>query len=299
MLRFNSLQCENNATSPYISVRLGIGTGPIGIFFSQVHGEVRNPNEAGVFEFLRAEGGDYQLDGMALVGFANGAGFTFGGYGNATFSNSRSLNGVRHIKPGVNAGFLISNCITGNLSCTGLAGGFKVTNCIVGDVTLDYPGASVQRFSNCDVGDIKVLNSGGKSLGVSIQHCTLASLTTDGASSNGVFSSNIILGDLNGNGRGHHFIHNVVLGRRNFNSRENEVIPLGVGTPLGHGRISSPVAPDPNILSLLSLPKASDSGNCSVEVLLTHLERLQVLLNAEISRRKDLEARLRAANVLT
>ncbi|MBC8120932.1 MAG: hypothetical protein H7Y22_03725 [Gemmatimonadaceae bacterium] len=298
MLRFNSLQCENNVTSPYIFVKVGVGVGPIGIFFSQIHGEVRNQSDWNTFEFLRAEAGDFNFDGVALSRFKPGAGFTFTGYGTATFANSRALDGVRHIKSGVAASFLISNCITNDLSCVGLDGGYLVSNSKVGKVSLSYPGASNQRFSNCDMGNVTIANSGGSSRGVYIINCTLGSLTTDANTSNGYYAFNTITGNLTGSGSGNNFINNLVLGKTqiapgNFSSKS-----AALTAPISMA--ANPAALDPDFCRLEPLkPPSTQYSAPEAQRVAELVNRLQVLLNAEIARRKDLEARLMAAHLLS
>ncbi|MBW4697637.1 MAG: hypothetical protein KME03_07030 [Aphanocapsa lilacina HA4352-LM1] len=292
MLRFNALQCENNRVSPYISVRLGVGIGPIGIFFSQVHGEVRAAGQQGQCEFLRAEGGDFQCEGMALVGFKTG--FVFTGYGVATFANCRSLCGIRHPTPNIVAGSLISNCPdVGNLYSNAVRPGFKVVNSAVGDVHLDYPGAANQRFSHCDLGRVAVNQQGGTGLGVYITHCTLASLTID-AATHGHYAFNVITGDLTCRGQNgdNHFVDNRVLGRTSIATGNC------IYTPAAR-QAASPVALDPDWGSLEPIPDPPHRYSARETQKLTQLvRRLQVLLRAEIARRRDLEARLIAARLL-
>lgn len=300
MLRFNALQCEQNKTSPYISVKTGVGVGPIGIFFSQVHGEVRALSQHNLFEFFRAEDGDFNFDGMALNGFKTG--FTFTGFGLSTFVNSRSLCGVRLIKSGITAGSYISTCSsTGDLYSVGVVPGFKVENSTVANVTLNFPGAANQRFINCDIGSVTITNSGGVSRGVNIMSCTLKSLTTDEWSTNGLFAFNVITGDLIGKGLKHRFIDNVVLGKTLVDRVNNSFVSdLSSLVSNNETRVASrPAAldPDPCALTPLGYQSAKYSQS-EAQKLVSLVNSLQTLLKAEIARRQDLELRLRAAGLL-
>jgi hypothetical protein len=296
MLRFNALQCENNITSPYIYTQLGVGNGPIGIMFSQVHGEVRETREAGVFEFFRADGGDFYFDAIALVGFKEGAGFTFTGYGQTHFTNSRYLNGVRHIQPGVRAGFSLSTCVTGDLSWTGLGGGMKVSTCNVGNVVIDYPGAGFNCFSACEIGSVLIKNAGGPAYGVNITSCSIGSLTTSAASTNGIFAFNRIRETLSVEGAGHQFLYNTVLGKSSIDRSRNRYLSLA-----SEGEYPSsihPVALDPTLCSLPELTEQPASYNRQeIQKMANLINQMRTLLNAEISRRKNLEACLSALNL--
>ncbi len=295
MLRFNALQCENNITSPYIYAQLGVGKDPIGIMFSQVHGEVREPREAGVFEFFRSDGGDFYFDDIALVGFKEGAGFTFTGYGQNHFANSRNLNGVRHIKSGVTAGFLLSTCTTGDLSWVGLNGGMKISTCNVGNVVIDYPGSGFNCFSACEIGNISIKNAGGPGYGVNVTSCSLASLTTNAASTNGVFAFNRVRETLNIEGSGHQCLYNTVLGKANVDRSRNRYLSLAEDR---HPSNIHPVALDPMLSSLPKLVELPSSYNRQeMQKMADLVNQMQTLLNAEISRRKNLEACLSALNL--
>ncbi|AGY60481.1 glycosyl hydrolase family 28-related protein [Gloeobacter kilaueensis] len=305
MLRFNVLECEQNNVSPYIFVQLGSGSGPIGISFSQVHGEVRT-GPSGVYEFFRAEGGDFNFSEVALSQFKTG--FTFTGYGIATFVNSRDLNGVSHPTSGITAGSYISTCEnTGNLYNVGITPGFKVDSSKVGNVILDYSGASNQRFTNCDIGNVSVTHKGGTGLGVYITNCTMASLYVDGFAINGYYAFNVITGNLkcdalNG---GNNFVDNLVLGTTTIASGNYK------SNPSGNPKLAALAEGD---MKLAVLPAAIDPEYCRIEPLRNPSHRysstearkvaelvnlLQILLNAEIARRRDLEARLISANLLS
>jgi hypothetical protein len=300
MLRFNALQCENNKTSPYISVKVGNSSNaPIGIFFSQVHGEVRNPTPQGSpgYEFFRADGGDFNFDGIALSGFSKG--FTFTGYGVSTFVGSRNLNGVSLQTSGKICGAFISSCqAVGNLDSVGTTPGFKVSNSGVGDVTLSYPSVEHQRFMNCSMGNVAVTNS-NVSVGVTIVNCTLASLTTDGYTSQGYYAFNVITGNLTGYGTKNSFVDNRVLGTtfveaRSYLSKNPSIASAGNTSRLA----AYPAAIDPEYCRLEPL-ETHKYGKSEVKQMAELVNRLQILLNAEIGRRKDLESRLLAARVLS
>jgi hypothetical protein len=295
MLRFNALQCENNTTSPYIYVQSGVGNAPIGIMFSQVHGEVRDLRDVGVLEFFRADGGDFYFDAMALVGFKEGAGFTFTGYGRGCFTNSRYLNGVRHIQAGVRADFLISTCTTGDLSLVGLGGGMKVSACNVGNVFINYPGSGFNCFNACEIGNVLIKNSGGPGYGVNITSCSLASLTTDAASTNGIFSFNRVQGALSIDGTGHQCIYNTVLGKASIDRSRNRYFSLANEDKR---RSIYPVALDPMHCSLPELTEQPVSyDHQEIQKMANLVNQMRTLLNAEISRRKNLEACLSAINL--
>lgn len=306
MLRFNSLQCEQNNTSPYVSVRLGVGTGPIGICFSQVHSEVRDGSD-NIYNFFEAEGGDFNFDAMALSPKFKW-GFTFKGYGNATFVNSRDLQGVRHTTANVNAGIFISACqSTGKLESTGISPGWKVDSSVVGDVTLNYSGAGNSRFANCDMGNVRVINSGGTGRGVYALGCTMISLYLDGYAINGYYAANVITGSLTcnaSNGR-NSFVDNLVLGTTSIVSGNYNSNPSGNPNLLAFGepgfRLAAyPAATDPEFCRLEPLKTPSSRYTLTeAQKLFELVNRLQILLNAEIARRKDLEARLVAVNVLS
>jgi hypothetical protein len=300
MLRFNALQCEQNKTSPYIAFKSGVGNAPIGIFFSQVHGEVRIPPPQGSpgYEFFRADGGDINFDGMALSGFSQG--FTFTGYGISTFVGSRSLNGVSLQTSGKVCGAYISSCQgVGNLYSVGTTPGFKVSNSAVGNVTLDYPSVEHQRFTNCSMGNVAVTHS-NVGVGVTIVNCTLASLTTDGYTSQGYYAFNVITGNLTGYGTKNSFVDNRVLGTttvdtvNNYLSKNPAIASVGNTTRLA----VYPAAIDPEYCRLEPL-ETRKYGKSEVKQMAELVNRLQVLLNAEIGRRKDLESRLLAARVLS
>jgi hypothetical protein len=301
MLRFNALQCEQNNTSPYISSRLGVGNAPIGIFFSQVHGEVRDPLPPGSpgYEFFRADGGNFNFDGIAISSFAQG--FTFTGYGLATFVGSRKLNGISLQTSGKSCGAYISSCESvGDLYSVGTNPGFKVSNSSVGNVTLNYPAVQHQRFTNCDLGNVTVSHAGATGGGVTIINSTLASLTTDAYTSQGYYAFNVITGNLTGYGSKNSFVDNRVLGTTTVDKVNNYLSKNPTIASVGNtARLAAyPAAIDPEYCRLEPL-ETHKYGNSEVRQMAELVNRLQILLNAEIGRRKDLESRLLAARVLS
>lgn len=136
MLRFNDCQIEENKLSPYVR----ISGGGIGLFFNNIHAEVRT-HGFGKMDFMEiTNGGDFEFVGMAVSDtFRNG--FICKGQGQFKFNNSRLLNNVI-IGEQDNTNYAlyrISNCGIKNVTIGSCIGDSSITNCSFTNLTLNKP----------------------------------------------------------------------------------------------------------------------------------------------------------------
>ena len=191
MLRFNDMQIEANLVSPYVWVK---DPSVIGIYFNNLHAEVRLQTQWNLFDLFRLDGGDYEFYGIASSRFRNG--FLFYGYGYSRFANSRDLGNVRHMQANVNGSFAMTNCRLNDLSWTALGGPSQFVNCVMRDINIDYPAAGPTVFANCVAEDVVIQFAGAPHSGVRFVNCMLATYTAAQTAVDQVLVDSVVTGPI-------------------------------------------------------------------------------------------------------
>jgi hypothetical protein len=217
MLRFRDCQIENNRVSPYVWIE---DAGPIGIWFDRIHAE--NANAPGGRDFLRSQGGDCYFSGIAAVGFREG--FILEGYGNNSFSDSRSLGSVRGPR-NVTGSLRMSNVHCGALSWTSLGGKSYFVNSSFGDVDINWPAQGPSVFTACSLGAVRVDHAGAGHAGVRFFNCELSGYATGPHAREQWLVDCIINGDVTAEAAESRLENNTVRGNTVANKTDSSYIP--------------------------------------------------------------------------
>ena len=217
MLRFRDCQIENNRVSPYIWIE---DAGPIGIWFDRIHAE--NADAPGSRDFLRSQGGDCYFSGIAAVGFRSG--FVLEGYGNNSFSDSRSLGNVVGPK-NVTGSLRMSNVQCGQLSWTALGGRSYFINSTFGDLELSWPAQGPSIFTACTLGRVRIDHAGAGHPGVRFFNCEMTGYASDEHARDQWLVDCVVNGDVTALAKESRLENNTIRGSVVANRTESSYIP--------------------------------------------------------------------------